>query len=322
MFKNKLKGKIFIVFSDPGGAKPCLAIGDTIEAENICIVSDRNYPFYTQFSSNVNVIQSEEDLEFFIDQFNPDVIFTGTSYTSIIEKKALKIAKEKSIVSFSFVDHWTSIADRFRTDDGIFNFPNEVWVLDERAKEIAIKDGISEDKIIISGNPYHYWLKNWKPDIDREIFFNNLKLDSTKKYILFAPDPLSNIDGLQKYGFDEYTASRNIVECVNNAAPEFKKRYHFLVKMHPNQSSKELLEIFEMTNNFTVLPLDIDTNQSIYFSDIIIGFFSSLLIEANIMNKLILRFLEKKLLDDPFLGLDLGVKTNGDNLIEDILKQA
>lgn len=322
MFENKLNGKILIVFSDPGGAKPCLAIADTILNENLCVVSDRTFPFYNHFKSKVNVVQSEDNLEFFVDQFNPDIIFTGTSYTSIIEKTALKIAKEKKIINISFVDHWTSIGDRFRNKEGLLIIPDEVWVLDVRAKEIAIKDGINEDKIIISGNPYHHWLRDWKPNINRNFFFNNLKLDSEKKYILFAPDPLSNIDGLQKYGFDEYTASRIIVESVKKATLEFKTKYHFLIKMHPNQSSEKLVKVFEESTNFTVLPLDIDTNQCIYFSDIVIGFFSSLLIEADIMDKVIFRFLEKKLQEDPFLGLNLGVITNSNNLIEDILKQA
>ncbi len=322
MFKDKLNGKILVIFSDPGGAKPCLSISDIIDDENLCVISDRNYPFYNHFKSKVNIIQSEAKIEDFINNFNPNIIFTGTSYTSTIEKTAIKIAKEKGIISISFVDHWTSISDRFRSNDGKLNLPNEVWVLDERAKKIGIEEGIDAERIIISGNPYHNWLSTWKSDINRETFFMNLELNSKKKYILFAPDPLSNIDGLHKYGFDEFTTSKLIIKCVEKATPEFKNSYHFLIKMHPNQFSQKLTKIFSDLSNFTILPLDIDANQCIFYSDVVIGFFSSLLIEADIMNKVIFRFLEEELNEDPFLGLNLGTITNSKNLIKDILKQA
>ena len=318
MFSNKLKGNVLIVFSDPGGAKPCLAIGDSINEDNLCVISDRSYPFYNHFESKVNVIESEGNLEDFINNFSPNIVLTGTSYTSIIERTAIKIAKEKKIMSISFVDHWTSMSARFRSNDGVLNLPDEVWVLDERAKNIGIEEGIDAEIIKISGNPYHVWLKNWKPNINRMQFYRSLHIDETKKMILYAPDPLSNVNGIEKFGFDEFIASRKVRECIRLADKKFKERHHFLIKMHPNQCVEKLIEIFKDNYNFTVLPLDVDTNQCIYFADIVMGFFSSLLIEGNIMNKPIIRFLDNQLDNDPFKGLNLGVKANSDNLVSNI----
>lgn len=319
MFENKLKGKILVIFSDPGGAKPCLSIFEDFDKLNLKIVSDREYSFYNDFKSTVEVLKNNVEICNLIDEFHPDILFTGTSYTSDLEKKAISCAKEKGIFTISFVDHWTSISDRFSTPDGI-NLPDKIWVLDERAEQIAIQEKIAQEKLFIAGNPYHTWLKKWKPKVKRKDFFINLKLDETKKMILFAPDPLSNVNGIEKFGFDEYIASKEILKCVKESNDDFKKTYHFLIKMHPNQSVEKLAKVFEANDSFTILPLDVNTNDCIYFSNIVMGFFSSFLIEAGIMSKPIIRFLINELKNDPFLGLNVGIKTNSESLVNNIKK--
>lgn len=317
MFKDKLKGKILVIFSDPGGAKPCLSICESIDTLDLLVISDREYVFYNDFKSKVKVIKRNKEIIKYIDEFKPDIVLTGTSYTSDLERKAIAHCKKIEIFTISFIDHWTSISDRFLTNERI-NFPDEIWVLDERAKQIAIKEKIAKNKLFIAGNPYHVWLKNWKPKINRKQFYHNLHIDETKKMILFAPDPISNVNGIEKFGFDELVASRKLRECIRETDKEFKDRYHFLIKMHPNQCVEKLTDIFEDNNNFTILPLEVDTNQSIYFADIVMGFFSSLLIEANIMNKPIIRFLDNQLSNDPFEGLNIGVQANSENLVNNI----
>lgn len=317
MFKDKLKGKILVIFSDPGGAKPCLSICESIDTLDLLVISDREYVFYNDFKSKVKVIKRNKEIIKYIDEFKPDIVLTGTSYTSDIERKAIAHCKKIEIFTISFIDHWTSISDRFLTNERM-NFPDEIWVLDERAKQIAIEEKIAKNKLFIAGNPYHVWLKNWKPKINRKQFYHNLHIDETKKMILFAPDPISNVNGIEKFGFDEFVASRKLIECIRETDKEFKDSYHFLIKMHPNQCVKKLVEIFKDNNNFTILPLEVDTNQSIYFADIVMGFFSSLLIEANIMNKPIIRFLDSQLANDPFKGLNIGVKANSGNLVDNI----
>ncbi|MFC4478251.1 hypothetical protein [Flavobacterium chungangensis] len=319
MFENKLRGKILVIFSDPGGAKPCLSIFEDFNKLNLKIISDRKYSFYNDFKSTVEVLKNDIEISTLIDEFDPDVLFTGTSYTSDLERKAISYAKKNGVFTISFVDHWTSISNRFLNPDGL-NFPDEIWVLDERAKHIAILEKIVKEKLFIVGNPYHIWLKKWKPKVERKDFFNSLKLDETKKMILFAPDPLSNVNGIEKFGFDEYIASKEIVKCVKETNDDFKQTYHFLIKMHPNQCVEELARIFEANDNFTILPLDVNTNECIYFSDIVMGFFSSFLMEADVMNKPIIRFLINELKNDPFLGLNVGVKTNGESLVNNIKK--
>lgn len=319
MLSKRIKGKVLFIFSDPGGAKPCLALSDNVDKGNREVVSDRSYHFYEIFNSNVTLLKNINNLSNYIYKVKPDVIFTGTSYTSSIEKKAVKIAKINNIRVISFVDHYTSISSRFSYNNEAPIFPDEVWVIDDKAKKIAIEEGINDGLLFVSGNPYHEWLKNWKPQINREDFYLKLGLTLNKKYVIFAPDPLSNVNGIEKFNFDEYVASKKILQYVDNAPKEFRENYHFLIKAHPNQSIPELKEIFRNNENFTFLPLDIDVNLSLFFSDIAIGFFSSILLEAMIMDKPVIRFLEDFYKNDPFKDKDVGVISSA-NLILDILK--
>ena len=91
--KNKLNGKGLFVFSDPGGAKPLLALVTLIKnnLNDYRIISDRKYDFYDEFGLNVHVPNILSDF----DNFKPDFLFTGTSYTSKLELKYI----EKSILT-------------------------------------------------------------------------------------------------------------------------------------------------------------------------------------------------------------------------------
>ena len=96
---NYLKNKRgLFVFSDPGGAKPILGLITLIKKElkNYRIVSDRTYSFFKEFNLEVNKPNIHDD----IDNFNPDFIFTGTSYTSKIELEYIEKSKIKNIVSY------------------------------------------------------------------------------------------------------------------------------------------------------------------------------------------------------------------------------
>lgn len=311
-----LNGNIIFVFSDPGGAKPCLSL---IELNNIVTavaVSDRSYPFYNDFQTQVKLIKG--NYVKFIDNICPDLIFTGTSYTSNIEQQFIKIALDKNIPCYSYVDHWTSISNRFRDSEGNMILPDKIWVIDERAKKIALEEGIEESKLVISGNPYHDWLRDWRPNLTKEEFLSEINFkNESQKLLVYAPDPLSNINGKDIYGFDELSATSTIIdlfECFQNELQDWS----ILVKLHPNQNKLRLLEI--ISDRIFILPDDVDANTTIYYSDAVLGFFSSFLIEASVMNKPVIRFLEKSIKNDPIAELNIGCISNKSNFVEMLLK--
>lgn len=287
-------GKGFFVFSDPGGAKPVLALADTLKDRltDLQIISDRHYPFYADFLSKVKEYEGAayDNLQ----RFRPDFLFTGTSYTSTIELDYIKAAEMLSIPSYAFVDHWTSIRERF-SKSGEETLPGHILLIDERAKKIALEQGLEESLLSVFENPYHQYIRNWRPAVSREAFMVSLGIGNTpKRLAVFAPDPLSNINGKDKYGFDEITATIELSRLTE----ELQDEYWFLLKPHPNQNMAALQAV--VGDHILLAPQDIDTNTLIFYSDVVIGFFSNFLIEADVMKKKVIRFLGTTLTNDPF----------------------
>jgi hypothetical protein len=296
--KVELKGKGLFVFSDPGGAKPCLSYIILNKISNYIVISDREYSFYSDF--NINVIITKK-IEKYIYEFNPDYIFTATSYTSNIEKDAIIIAKRKKIPIVTYIDHSTNIFERFDNGNQIV-LPSTILVSDndtlDQLKNFTI---FNTCDIIKIKNPYHTFLSNWKPNLSKEVFFENLKIPINKKIILIAFDPISNINGIQKYGFDEITG----INELNQIIFSHDSLYTFIYKPHPNQNI-DLLK-GALNNKAILVPSQTDTINLIYFSDIIIGFFSNLLLEADVFNKKIIRYRPAGFKNDPFHKKKLGV---------------
>lgn len=308
-----LKGRGLFVFSDPGGAKPILALLALYKVSTFRVISDRNYDFYKEFS--VKVEKYKENYSEIIFNYNPDYLFTSTSYTSKIELLFISEAKNNNIKTFTFIDHYTSFKERFNLH-GKYIIPDKIFVTDQKAKRLAEHDNLSlNSSIEISGNFYHEYLKYWKPNLTRNSLFP--KILSEQKLLLFAPDPLSNLKSENKFLFDETDVWKELsiaLKSINN------KNIVLVSKFHPNQNLKQIsktIKKFPIQNS--IVNSSIDTNYLIYFSDIVIGMYSSLLVEAKIFEKKILRHVPNSETKDPLFHLNIGKKSfNADQLANNI----
>ncbi len=301
---NNFKGTGLFVFSDPGGAKAVLAkVCELKDNLSKCfIISDRVYPFFKEFSLRVDL--PPKNVTDYFNIINPDFVFTGTSYTSKIELEFLRVARERKVISYSFIDHWTNFKNRFLFNDQ-YMYPDKILVIDEEAKQLAIEDGINKNILIIYGNPYYKYLHSFQPKEPKENFFSRLGHDvGRKKIIVFAPDPLSNVNGSSVYGFDELSATKEMAELLDSISHNFL----FFLKLHPNQNVKAIKS--KASSKMIMLDASVDSNTLIYYSDLVIGFFSNFLIEANIMRKKVLRFHLYPALKDPLSGQNIGEVVN------------
>lgn len=304
--RNYLFGSGLFVFSDPGGAKPILALIHIYNLTNFRIFSDRKHQFYDDYNVKISICEPN-DSEKIIEKYKPDYIFTGTSYTSQIEKKFLFEAKRKNIRSYSFVDHYTRFKERFYINND-FVYPNKIFLTDNKAKKIAEKSGLHQkSELIISGNFHHAYLKKWKPKSKKNYIFPNI--DSNQKIILFAPDPLSNIKNEKLFSFDEVDVWKDLSVAINKYLSDINLL--IAIKFHPNQNAiflKRNIEKFPIKN--FILFEDCDTNSLIFYSDIIIGMYSSILIESTLLNSNILRHLPISGGYDPLSELGIGKISN------------
>ncbi len=300
----QFQGKGLFVYSDPGAAKAILAqvvkVRESLQAYKI--FSDRDYPFSKAFGVDVE-IAGKNPKEIF-DSFQPDFLFCGTSYTSNLELMFIREALHRNIPSNSYIDHYVLFKKRFEFESSMI-YPDKIFVIDERASKLAIADGIPENKIQVFGNPYYDYLGEYKPQVSRDEFFDLIGIkDHSKKLVVFAPEPLSNINGKEKYGFDEVDAFAEIQQVLD----EKDYNCHFIFKQHPNQDMEKLKN--RLSEKFIILDPASDTNTLMFYSDIIVGFFSNFLIEAAVMKKKILRLQLMKVENDPIKELNIGTVVN------------
>ena len=316
---NYLKNnKGLFVFSDPGGAKPLLAFIKNHKLKDYKVISDRKYKFFLDFGINV-INFKNENIEKIIKDFNPDYILSGTSYTSKIELRFISEAKKLNIDTCSYIDHYTNYKERFILDKQ-YIFPNNIILIDEIAEKIAIKNKLSDhSNLLVINNFYHDFLRNWTPKNKRENLLKNQQIKSDEKIIVFAPDPLSNINGKEKYLFDENDVWNDLVDVLKKIN---SNKLIVIVKFHPNQNKETLIKAITDSNYKDVVFYDQKNSiDLLYHADIIVGMFSSILIEANVLKKRIIRHLPNDTMKDPLLGLDIGlISLNKQELHKNLIK--
>ena len=318
-----MKPRILIVFSDPGGAKPCLALASKwSESSDVLICSDREYSFFEIFDSTVTCC-SGKDAGRLIQEFQPDLLYTGTSYTSNIELAFLSEGNKRGIETRAFVDHYTQFRERF-TLDGRLVLPDRIDVLDDQARHYAIEAGLPAEKIHVTGNPYHSFLRSWEANLSRVELWKELGFGAPQGPVLiFAPDPLSNVGGVEAFGSDE----SNILRLLLEALGEIDLPVQLLIKAHPNQDLDHLSKAINdrpdgLKTECILIGGEVDSrlNDLIKLSDLVVGMFSSFLIEAELLGRPTLRILCELQLEDPLKGVSKGIEVTDKSTLSLVLR--
>lgn len=318
-------GKGLFVYSDPGGAKGILSLIYLLKGKksfHYDLVSDRDYSFTKDYDLKVDIVENINNFSKKLNEYS--YIVTGTSYTSNIENDTLRIAKTKRIPTFSFVDHWVNIKNRFLTEEGL-HYPNKIWLIDEKAKKIGIEEGVPKELIEVVGNPSHNYLSNWSPKSNKLDFCLKHKLSPHKSIIVFAPDSVSNLDWKDKYGFDEGTLTLWVISSMEKIG--LFEDFQLVVKLHPNQNSAIIENsITDFISSQVDVPIhlrnQIHTNTLLHFSEIIIGQFSNILVEAQILgNNNIIRIIPNGS-EDYLLSIIIGeICTDETTLTKELQKK-
>lgn len=299
-----------LAFSDPAGAKACLALAAILEREGfagkLSAFSNKSYDFYADWHMPVTVVSEGEES---FHNVLPDWIFTGTSHPDSsggFEWKLLKQAQEQGIFSVAFVDHWTSIGLRFQLK-GETVLPDEIWLIDEHAKEAALRDGLPENRLRIRPNPYlEYIARYWQPQLNMKTILAEAGINATR-YVLYAPDPVSLRNANGEWLFDEYSALADLLQATAGIPG-----LAVLVKPHPLQDMEALRKQMnslscEKDVSVAFAPR-IDNLELMNGAALIVGFHSNFLIEAAALDKKILRYFPNSEEKDAIAHLSIGEK--------------
>jgi hypothetical protein len=292
MIQDFVRGKnVLLAFSDPAGAKQVLSYAAKYRDlfKSVVAVSDRTHSFYQDFDFSVEDFKIKTSQEW-LSSTQADVLVTGTSVPLNLEISLIAEAAKLGVVSMSFIDHWTNMAKRFRAINTLI-LPSWICVIDDRARQIAIDDGIPAEKILVTGNPYYEFIASWKPKIDRDGFLKSIRLPRDACYVLFAPEPLTTFGLEKKYGFTELDGIKMIYEVMR---PILGKQVFIIIKGHPNQRHEVFTDFISRQGDSHLKYFQgLDINTCTYYAECVFGFFSNSLIEAKIMERLVMRPLMK-----------------------------
>lgn len=83
-----------------------------------------------------------------------NLIICGSSKTSGVEHTSVQLARFYGVRSIVWLDHWKNYRQRFQwSHQTAIHLPNEVWVTDEHAEALALKE-LPGANVIVKGNPY------------------------------------------------------------------------------------------------------------------------------------------------------------------------
>tara|TARA_B100000780_G_scaffold245759_1_gene189946 strand:- start:857 stop:1756 length:900 start_codon:yes stop_codon:yes gene_type:complete len=237
--------KVAVVCHDAGGSE----IISSWIMKNL-----NNYSFYLQgpakkiFKDKINAT-SEKSLNSVIS--NCDWLLCGTSWQSELEKKAIQIAKNSNIKSISYIDHWVNYEERFIYNDNIL-LPDEIWVADKEALEIATKIFLNTEIKLIENE----YLKSIQKEVE--------KIDLpkySKKVILYVCEPIAEHAQMQcgnslAWGYDEHTALKYFLDNF-----EFIDRNIEKIILRPHPSEKH--DKYDWAINYCSIPIHISPKENI-----------------------------------------------------------
>ena len=192
-----------------------------------------------------------------------DWILCGTGWQSDIEKKAIQLAKNNRKKVVSYLDHWVNYGNRFKGPDGCISLPDEIWVGDKYALDIA--NSIFKDTVIkLVENQYFE---------DVKIKFKNRKTVKNKSTIriLYVCEPIikhGEESNLKAQGYDEKDA---LVFFLRNTSKITRGQpYLISVRPHPSESCEKYSWVQKIDPNINVNKIN-NLVDDIENSDIVVG---------------------------------------------------
>ena len=195
-----------------------------------------------------------------------DFLICGTSWQSNLEKNFIKACKLKKKKIISILDHWYNYRERFILDGEII-LPNEIWVTNNYAFEIAHR--VFKDLEVKQIEDYYSNIL--KKKIKKYSKKNLLK--ETQK-ILYVCEPIREHAELQYgdenyHGYTEESAVRYFLENLSLLDMTIKK---ILIRPHP---SEQIIKYNWLLNEFKYLNIKISSEneliKDILSSDAVVG---------------------------------------------------
>ena len=193
-------------------------------------------------------------------------VLCGTSWQSELEFDAIKLARALGKRSVAFLDHWVNYRERFERK-GDLNLPDEIWVGDPIAAELAGKI-FDHTPIRLVENPYFM-------DIRAEMLAAPVVRsgDTERLAVLYVCEPVHE-HALRQYGDERYwgyTEEDALRYFLANVAVLGKPVERILIRPHPSEAANK----YDWAKDEFDLPIAFGGSRSLFEeiadSDVVVG---------------------------------------------------
>jgi hypothetical protein len=184
-----------------------------------------------------------------------DWVLCGTGWSSDLERQAIKLGKQQGKKTVAFLDHWVNYRERFEETDGSVTYPDEIWVGDKQAQQIA-KEAFPTIPIKLHINPYF-------DDLDNELKKIKTNKSTTNKVsILYVCEPI------RKSVYTEEDALKYFLENIEFLHSDV---LNVTIRPHPSES----FDKYQWTKNCAPVPINVGGVKSLLHetvdADVVVG---------------------------------------------------
>ncbi len=167
------------------------------------------------------------------------LVLCGSSWSSDLEKTAVRQARKKAVRTAVYLDHWVDYAERFELA-GTTCLPDELWVGDTHAQTLALKHFPAH---LIQLEPNLYF-EEMRAEIDAAAVQEDRR-GSPGLRVLYLSEPVSEYvaaGGPDCYGSTEFQALTKFLEYLKSHNLKIER---LRVRHHPSEKPGKYAELLE-----------------------------------------------------------------------------
>jgi hypothetical protein len=309
-----MKGRrILIISRDPGGTNAIMPLIEPLRAlGNEVSVYGKNAALSIYRKQNIDCSDicdtipsgTQEETDEFVRKTRPDLILTGTSSEDFTERHLWRAAEKAGIPSFAVLDQWTNYRLRLISEGGDpmngratseLIVPSFFFIMDEFAMKEMCALGIDREKLVVSGQPFFDHIRKAGDK------FTTSQVEKLRRELtgaegglvfVFASQPIASlhrINGMAEdyWGYTEETVLKSVIKCLSKLTEEMATKVTLVIRLHPKDEPTVYQNALATLPNSIKSVVDrvIDSSLLLKASDLIIGMFSMLLLEAAILER-------------------------------------
>lgn len=286
--------KILFVSHDPGGFNLLIPViqlfSEDVAFEVHLLLAGAAFKKYSALMLEENILHLIEsfpcehfpneydvnrfEVENIIQKISPNIIFTGTSINSNIERYCIRYGNEIGITTLSYIDSWIGEDVRF-TNNILVAYPSVIIVCDKAMEDLYKKFITDSCSLAVVGNAHLEKLYLQSKQLkDSEILVDSQRVlfFSENLFHYYQDEKLNEMQIIQQI-LQEYSGISRITISIRPHPLESKE--HWLLFIEKNKSMNSLISL-ELDNTY-------DLNISIRRSAMTFGISSMALIESSLM---------------------------------------